>query len=178
MFYKNVNKNSDKDMFIFLKSHFRYDTMNSWNRLTSIANNVKVYKLGLDYKILELLELDNYATINYIIEDWELEHPNYIVGFNGRSGGYLVLYNKDNFRSVLDTYLDNEDYEDFKEEIRTCYGSLKNYHSELIRQTELVQSFDKLCDSLVEECKYMLENCKIVEKEEQVTRTYKELEWL
>lgn len=179
MFYKSVNKNNNKDMFDFLKNHFRYYTLNYWNRLTSIGNNVKVYKLGLDYKILELLEIDNYFTINTMIEDWELEHKDYSVGFNGRMGGYLVLYNKENNRNscVLDDYFENDTYEDFKEDIKRDYGSLKEYHSRLVEQVELVQDFDKLCDDLLEECKYMLENCKIVEKERQTTITYKELEW-
>ena len=87
MFYRKVNKNNNKEMFEFLKEHFKYSTLNSWNNLWSIANNVKVYNLGLDYKILELLELDNYFTINTCIEDWENEHEGYTVGFNGRSGG-------------------------------------------------------------------------------------------
>ena len=29
-----------------------------------------------------------------MIEDWEAEHEGYEVSFNGRSGGYLVLYSK------------------------------------------------------------------------------------
>lgn len=178
MFYRKVNKNNNKEMFEFLKEHFKYSTLNSWNNLWSIANNVKVYNLGLDYKILELLELDNYLTINMCIEDWEYEHKGYTVGFNGSSGGYLVLYNKDNWNSVLDYYVDSNDtYEEFKEDVKNNYGGLKYYHDELVRQVELVQDFDKLCDDLLEECKYMLEHCKVVEKEETITRKYNTLEW-
>ena len=93
-------------------------------------------------------------------------------------GGYLVLYNEDNSRSVLDYYVDSNDtYEEFKEDVKNNYGGLKYYHDELVRQVELVQCFDKLCDDLVEECKYMLENCKVVEKEETITRKYNTLEW-
>ena len=98
MFYRtNIDICNDKQMFNFLKGHFRYDTMNSWNRLQSIANNVKIYNLKLDgdcWVALSMLNKDNYFTVNMMIEDWEDEHPNYKVGFNGRSGGYLVLYNK------------------------------------------------------------------------------------
>ncbi len=176
MFYEKVNKNNNKEMFEFLKGHFKYPTLNSWNNLYSIANNVKVYKLGLDWKILEYLELDNYFTINTAIEDWEYEHKGYKVGFNGRSGGYLVLYNEGNNKSVLDYYVDtNETYEDFKEDVKNNYGGLKWYKQELINQVELVQDFDKLCDSLIEECKYMLENYEIVEKERTITQKYNEL---
>lgn len=177
MFYQKVNKNSNKDMFEFLKDHFEYPTLNSWNNLYSIANNVKIYKLGLDWDILDILQVDNYFTINTCIEDWELDHPGYKVGFNGRSGGYLVLYNDNNNCSVLDYYVDsNDNYEDFKEDIQNNYGGLKWYKEELIRQVELVQEFDKLCDDLLEECKYMLENYKVVEKERVVTQKYYELE--
>lgn len=178
MFYKKVNKNNNKDMFEFLKEHYEYYTLSSWNGLKSIANNVKVYNLGLDYEILELLQVDNYFTINDTIETWEIEHKGYSVGFNGRMGGYLVLYNENNNGNVLDYYVENNDsYEDFKEDIKNNYGGLKYYHDSLVEQVEIVQSFDKLTDELVEICKDMLENCKIVEKEKQETITYKELVW-
>lgn len=177
MFYKKVNKKSDKEMFYFLKEHFTYYTVNSWNLNKSIANNVKVYNLGLDYEILNLLQIDDYFTINTCIEDWEIEHEDYSVGFNGRSGGYLVLCNKNNTKNVLDEYFENDTYEQFKEEIKYNYGALKYYHDRLVQQVELVQSFDKLCDNLVKECKYMLEHCKIVEKERQQTIKYNELAW-
>ena len=46
-FIKEVDLRSRKSMIRFLTTHFRYDTMNSWNQSTSYANNVKVYNLGL-----------------------------------------------------------------------------------------------------------------------------------
>ena len=177
MFYKKVNKNNNKEMFEFLKGHFEYSTMNYWNNLWSIANNVKIYKLGLDWEILDILQVDNYFTINTCIKDWEIMHPGYKVGFNGCSGGYLVLYNDNNNGNVLDYYVDtNDNYEDFKEDIKNDYGGLKWYKDTLKEQVELVQDFDKLCDDLLEECKYMLKNYKIVEKERQITQKYYELE--
>ena len=39
MFLKKVN-NTNKAMYEFLKGHFEYWTMNSWNGLSSIANKV------------------------------------------------------------------------------------------------------------------------------------------
>ena len=43
MFYKTgVDITNDRQMFEFLKGHFEYHTMSSWNRLYSIANDVKM----------------------------------------------------------------------------------------------------------------------------------------
>lgn len=174
MFYKKVNKKSDKEMFEFLQQHFQYYTMNSWNGLKSIANNVKIYNIKeLDYDILEYLETDNYFCINDTIKCWELEHRGYKVGFNGRSGGYLVLYNEDNNGSVLDYYVDinlNSDYESFKQDIKESgYDSMKEYHSKLLEQVEIVQEFDKLCDSLVQVCLDLKNNYEVVEEEQTYT---------
>lgn len=173
MYYKKVNKKSDKDMFYFLKEHFEYWTMNSWNGLKSIANNVKIYNIKeLDYDILQYLELDNYYCINDTIECWELEHKGYKVGFNGRSAGYLVLYNDSNSKNVLDYYVDiNSDYESFKQDIQESeYRTLKEYHSTLVEQVELVQDFDKLCDDLIQVCLDLKSNYEIVEEEQTYTK--------
>ena len=156
-FYKKgIDITNDKQMFNFLKDHFTYYTMNSWNGLNSIANNVKIYKLNLSgdcYTALTFLQNEEYCTINCMIEDWEAEHKGYGVGFNGRSGGYLVLYNNDNNRSVLPDEIDNcEDYEEYKRYCKEYYGSVKANRSDLVKTVKLVQDFDKLCDDLRDYC--------------------------
>lgn len=152
MFYKTgIDLCNDKQMFNFLKEHFSYSTLNSWNGLKSIANNVKLYNLDLtgDWSVaLNALEKDEYFSVNMMIEDWEDEHPNYKVGFNGRSGGYLVLYNKDNNSNVLPDYIVDGNYEDYKQYIKDYYGTLKNNRSNLRYLTELVRDFDRLCDDI------------------------------
>ena len=153
MFYKTgVDITNDKQMFNFLKNHFEYWTVNSWNRLESIANNVKIYNLELDgdpYVALAALQKDDYFDVNSMIEDWEYEHPNYKVGFNGRSGGYLVLYNDKNNGNVLPTIIaDAYDYEDFKQTCQEWYGGVKYFKQELKDYVELVRDFDKLCDDI------------------------------
>ena len=45
MFYKEVNVKNRGEMIAFLKNHFRYHTMNSWNRSTSYTNNIKLYNI-------------------------------------------------------------------------------------------------------------------------------------
>lgn len=72
--------------------------MNSWNGCTSYACNLKITHLGLSseeidklfdliqtqefFDAMDTLKQDFAATHNYIWQAW----------MNGRSGGYLVLY--------------------------------------------------------------------------------------
>lgn len=152
MFYtKGVDITKDKSMFNFIAKHPTYYTMNSWNRTRSIAHNVKLYNLSLEgdwCRALAHLESGEYDTIRFMIEDWEREHAGYSVGFNGRSNGYLVLYNKENYRSVFPETLDYETYEDYKADMRDWYGSVKANRDELVEFVKLVQAFDRLCDEI------------------------------
>lgn len=153
MFYKTgIDITNDKQMFNFLKEHFEYPIMNSWNRLESIANKVKLYDLGLSgdwCTALSLLESGEYDTLTFMIQDWEREHPTYEVYFNGRSGGYLVLKDKGYNGHVLpDMITDNEDYEEYKDCCKYNFGSVKANREELVYYTKLVQDFDRLCDEL------------------------------
>jgi hypothetical protein len=154
MFYvKGVDITKDKSMFNFIAEHPTYFTMNSWNRTRSIAHNVKLYNLGLEGdwgRALAHLESGEYDTIHFMIEDWEREHPGYKVAFNGRSSGYLVLYNKESFRSAIPDTLDYETYEDYKADMRGWYGSVKANRGELVEFVRLVQAFDRLCDEIRE----------------------------
>ena len=157
MFYvKGIDITNDKQMFNFLKDHFQYYTMNSWNRTKSIANNVKLYNLKLSgdcWAVLDFLNNESYDTINMMIEDWEAEHPGYVVGFNGRSDGYLVLGNVKDNRCVLTDDIDEcEDYEEYKRFCKDYYGSVKSNRSDLVKMVKLVQDFDKLCDDLRDYC--------------------------
>lgn len=152
MFYtKGIDITNDKSMFNFIAKHPTYYTMNSWNGTSSIAHNVKLYNLDLDGdwpRALAHLESGEYDTIRFMIEDWEREHPCYRVCFNGRSNGYLVLYSKENFRSVIPDTLDYETYEDYKAAMRNWYGSVKANRDELVNFVKLVQAFDRLCDEI------------------------------
>lgn len=152
MFYtKGIDITNDKSMFNFIAQHPTYYTGNSWNCTRSIAHNVKLYNLGLegDWTVaLAFLESEDYETINMMIHDWERENTGYSVGFNGRSGGYLVLYNRAGSASILPETLDYETYEDYKADMRDYYGSVRANRDELVRYTQLIRSFDKLCDEL------------------------------
>lgn len=97
-FEKKVDHRSRKAMIDFLDSHFRYDTMNCWNPSTSYANNVKVHNLGLEYeqvmKLYDIMDCEGaYDRANELIWEFGRDHDwQWQVRFNGRSGGYLVLY--------------------------------------------------------------------------------------
>ena len=98
LFSKRVDKRSRAEMTAYLSGHFRYNTMNSWNRSTSYACNMKLHKLGLDRetedKLWDMIQVPEfYERLNERIEDFNWQH-NYLwqAGWNGRSGGYLVLY--------------------------------------------------------------------------------------
>ena len=154
-FYKGaIDKRNGKALFEFLNNHFTYYTMNSWNGLKSIANNVKIYNLQLQgdrWLALGILQNDDYESINNMLYDWEDENPNYEVCFNGRSAGYLVLTNKENNGNILPDWIkDYDNYEDFKTNLKYYYGSVKEALEDLNYYVELVQSFDKLCDEIRE----------------------------
>jgi len=97
-FCMKVDMRSREAMVAFLDGHFRYDTMNSWNRATSYANCVKVHRLDLTREQMEkawaMLDMaEVFDAIHGIIHEWAAEREwRWQVGFNGRSGGYLVLY--------------------------------------------------------------------------------------
>lgn len=152
-FYKTgLDITKAKQCFEFLARHSTYYTMSSWNAFKSIANNVKIYGLGLEgdaWNALTLLENEDYFTVNEMIRDWELEHEGYAVGFNGKSGGWLVLYNKGNYLNVLPDELTG-DYEYFKEYCKDHCGSVESYMSTLREYVRLVQDFDRLCDQIRE----------------------------
>ena len=100
-FSQKVDTRSREAMTAFLSGHFRYNTMNSWNRATSYANCVKVHRLDLTreqldkaWAMLDMTEV--FDAIHWILQDWAEEREwRWQVGFNGRSGGYLVLYQGD-----------------------------------------------------------------------------------
>ena len=90
---------SKMQMIDYLKSHFRYHTMNSWNQATSYALCVKLNRLiwkggKVPIKAYDFLELsESYEEVNDILHDFAVDNDHrYQIGFNGSSSGYLVLY--------------------------------------------------------------------------------------
>lgn len=98
VFSKKVDLRSRSSMEGFLGGHFRYWTMNSWNRSSSYANCVKINSLQLSsvqvdraWELLDCREV--FDRLQSLLHDWAEEREwRWQAGFNGRSGGYLVLY--------------------------------------------------------------------------------------
>lgn len=97
-FYRKVDMRNREAMAAFLEDHFRYHTMNSWNRSTSYANCVKIHRLDIARELMDkawaMLDMEEvFDAIHGIIYEWSEERDwRWQVAFNGRSGGYLVLY--------------------------------------------------------------------------------------
>lgn len=96
MFTRRVDLRSRKAMVEYLQKHFRYDTARSWNRVTSYANDVKLHRLaGVDFsKALDIIETRKWQDkVNMVLGDFDRRYDyRYQLAFNGRSGGYIVLY--------------------------------------------------------------------------------------
>lgn len=157
----------------FLLTHFRYDTMNSWNRARSYAARVKIHDFvphELQSRAYDLLETrEPYEEINDLLREFSLKYNyDYQVGFNGRSSGYLVLYTggkKDGrVYSQPGVGIDSDEMvpggDHFKE---YSFAQLKERY-------KLVKDFD----DLVEECKRVfLEYCKNFEVVEETIKVDK-----
>lgn len=97
-FFKKVDRRSRQEMTDFLTNHFRYHTLHSWNCSTSYANCVKINRLDLSSAQLhtawDLLSVNHlYHPFTMLFNAWASQRQwRWQIGFNGRSHGYLVLY--------------------------------------------------------------------------------------
>lgn len=90
-----------KDIIEYLREHYRYNTMNSWNASTSYAHCVKINHMKFPDKATEDVAWDVvcasdhmpvYWEIDHILQDFAARHDwRWQIWSNGRSGGYLVL---------------------------------------------------------------------------------------
>ena len=150
MFKKDIDTNDRSAMIKFLSNHRRYYTMNSWNRSSSYANNVKIYNLAIPadlvdkaYDFISIGSDDYDFAVRSIIHDFYMK-TGYNIGSNGRSGGYLVLYDDKSVRSINQ----DEDFEDWG-------------NDELKSRVELVTAFDECCDDIVATFIDHLKKCHI-----------------
>ena len=138
----------------------RYYTMNNWNKSTAPAYNMKVYNViphELQGKVYDMMECEDfYDDINMLLSDFALEHDyNYQAGFNGRSGGYLVLYTggrKDNKTFTYPAGISDEEVPE-----------------------EVLKSFEQLAEDIIETVINNAENCKVIEETINIPQTRKVL---
>lgn len=158
-----MSRKTKKEMINFLKEHERYWTMNSWNGSSSYANNVKIYNLGMDhdlemkaYGLLAEEGFNELLAFDYesLLEQFELEEHGYTIGSNGRSSGYLVLYDKEHPAMSIDSH---EDFEEWN-------------RAEVEERYNLVKRFDDYCEYFVDAFKDAVENVIVEEVEEVITR--------
>ena len=127
---------SIKNKLQYLDKHFKYWTMNSWNRSESFAFNIKVYNIipkDLRNKAYDLLSVDDPAFWEYVKTEIdgilkEFCGEDYTAYINGRSGGYLVLGKEgdfsyfsnriNDFSDILGLY-ENGHYEDYQNEVES-----------------------------------------------------------
>ena len=180
-FTTKVDTRSRKAMAKFLSEHFRYCIMNSWNCSTSWANNVKIYKLGLpteiENKLYDMLDVDYWDSdlkifIDDLIQDFEIE-TGYSAGFNGRSDGYLVMYDTKCVNGKRQVYpgrsVDDYTFDEYMDKDEFDMQDLRD-------KVKLVQTFDTLCNRIIDECIYFAENYKVVEEEYTETKIRKVLQ--
>lgn len=149
-----------KDMIAFLGSHFRYDTMSSWNRGTSFARNIKITRLTFPdretfNRAFDLLNVEEaFDEFDEILHGFALRHAySWQIGRNGRSGGYLVLYSggkKDtgyksycpscgqrNYKKVPSW---NGDPETSEDKLRVYFRSHRHWRDEIyLEQSEVME---------------------------------------
>jgi len=205
-FYRTIDKRSRKAMVTFLKEHYRYCTMRS--NSSSYAHNMKLHGLGFDSetrgKLYDLIQCDGfYCTINDLIYDFGIEH-NWLwqAGFNGRSGGYLVLYQGEKKPSGYKSFCPmcgQKNWTSISENSGKCgvckhdridyitphmvvntfpsrgtddYDDFEDWEMYLLRKrVTLIQSFDKLADSIVAEAVYLANEYQVGEEKYTVLKT-------
>ncbi len=216
MFYRPINLKKRGAMIAFLKKHFRYNTMNSWNQSTSYANSIKLHNVAKPDDIdsdtwWEMIGVSEWQEkLSDLLEEFgEKYNWQWQAGINGRSGGYVVLYQggikPSGYKSYC-THCGQKNYQsvpkgqdgicgrcdakariNFKQthmQVFTWPGKSINEHedfedwtlNQITERVELVQEFDRLCDSITDEYISTCRNYRIAEEEILVPKTIKVLE--
>ena len=174
-FEEQVDKSSRDDMMAFLVGHPRYHTMNSWNQSTSYAHCIKLQRgLGLPKDIFDTMYgvvfcpywTDHMGTL---MSDFDIAHKHeWQVGTNGRSSGYMVLYQGGikNGRPFCQPGRSTDQNEDFYE------WDIESLRDRVL----LVQDFDMLVSDIVMEFGAFCQNYDVVDKTIMVPKTIRVLQ--
>lgn len=134
-----------------------YDTMNSWNQQKSLAYNLKIYNVirkDLRDKAYMVFDDENlcselFCGINDLITEFtENCKYGYTAGFNGRSGGYLVLYKSCRVRNYatgtdkLETYMHGLDENEVSGDVKRLFHKLAqdivDYAEQFLQEYDIV----------------------------------------
>lgn len=200
-----------KEMEEYLSSHFRYYTMNNWNRSMSFARNIKIHNIDAPkeikdtmYDMLDVNDIWSTSGIEDLIDDFDYKHDfKFQIGTNGRSGGYLVLYQgtreKDSHKSKCPNCGIRTWYEPGIKCTKCGEGTLvkydgynvftfpgksfpedtdyKHYSIEELRWLiNIVWDFDQTCEAIVQAFIEFCKCSKVVEKEVMVPKKVKVVE--
>ena len=172
-----------QQMINFLSGHFRYNTMNSWNASTSYAMNIKIHHVNFpdketEGKAWEMINLPQaFWDFDKILRDFaERYRYEWQIGRNGRSSGYLVLYQGYMKKSEYKRYCQDCGQRNFRADTTECgkcgsknmedyegietgiWGGKSTDQGEgfsdwdfdtLRKRVRLVKDFDKTCDKAV-----------------------------
>lgn len=135
-----------------------YDTMNGWNNEKSLAYNLKIYNVirkDLQDKAYDFLSDENiscelFVGIDELIQEFTKNCKyEYTAGFNGRQGGYLVLYKSCRVRNYqtgaekLETYTHGLDEKDISGNIKRLFHKLAqdivNYAEQFLSSYDIVE---------------------------------------
>ena len=173
--HASIKFDNRESMIAYLKNHFRYGTMNSWNKSTSYANNVKLYNLNIPKDLYEKAydvvcnEIQNEKfDIDYrmLVHEFHVK-TGYYIGYNGRSAGYLVM-----FETKPDG---NKGYKMFPGRSIDMYEDFEEWDiQEICERCKLVMEFDKTCEAIR---KAFIESLKaeIIEETIYIPKTVKYL---
>jgi hypothetical protein len=197
---KQTTKKKGRETMQNIK-RIRYNTGNSWNGSKSPAYNLKIHNVinrDLQNKVFELLETDDfYSEINFLIDEFNTKNDyQWQAGFNGRSGGYLVLYRgtktpsehkshctacgQRNFTAVEDTGSQcGRCGQNTRVNFTTTQYDIGVYPFKNIEDnevpSEVLKSFRKLAVDIVKTTEAMAKECRIVEEEYTIVKTRKVL---
>ena len=158
----DVTTANRKTLVDYLENHRRYYTMNPWNGSTSYANNVKLPNLELSKRFGEDIEERCWELVtDESIDIFELalmqddiinrfrDDTGYEMGLNGRSCGYLVMYD-----TVTEYSRDGEpiilSLPGMSIDQNTDFDDKDEWDMDALRERAItVARFDQACDEII-----------------------------
>ena len=160
-YFTSTNITKQKGYKMRIGKRIMYDTMNSWNGQKSLAYNLKIYNVirnDLRQKAYEFLADENlsyelFNDINAFIDDFTHDcNCCYTAGFNGRQGGYLVLYKSSKIvqhkddgttHTRIETYMTGLDEQEVPSKVKKLFHKLAqdivNYVERFLSEYDIVE---------------------------------------